>query len=322
MKIAIVSTVRAPLKQLEMFVNYHLNIGVDQIILFFDDPDDKGFDIFSNYKHVRCIKCDSKYWFIKNKGKRPEGIFTRQVKNVNHAVKHYLKRGYEWVIHIDSDELLRPIKPIRNVLENMGNYDAIRFRIFEAVSENLSYETIYEPTLFRVMPDKKQRASAKKLGCKAAFFEGRYFRADIASKMAIRINPEIKLYKVHNAIKHKGELSVLNTNEIQLLHFDCVDFASWSEKWNRRLDGSAPTPNLQNSRKAQLDMYIDAKNKGENSLTDLFRQLHMIPKSEQGHLFSLEMLERIQLNPELFNKTKHCGPAKSPIKNFFSHWSQ
>ena len=62
-KIAIVSTVKGPLNELLMFINYHLNIGIDQIILFFDDPQDTCIDqIDAKYKNVHAVKCTEEYW--------------------------------------------------------------------------------------------------------------------------------------------------------------------------------------------------------------------------------------------------------------------
>ena len=51
-KVAIISTVRAPLNELKMFINYHLNIGVDEIILFFDDPSHIDISPLGKYKNV------------------------------------------------------------------------------------------------------------------------------------------------------------------------------------------------------------------------------------------------------------------------------
>ena len=45
-RIAIVSMVKAPLHELRLFVHYHLNIRIDEIILYFDDPQDPGLDAF------------------------------------------------------------------------------------------------------------------------------------------------------------------------------------------------------------------------------------------------------------------------------------
>ena len=39
-KVAVVATVKTPLHELKMFVHYYQNLGIDEIILFCDDPED------------------------------------------------------------------------------------------------------------------------------------------------------------------------------------------------------------------------------------------------------------------------------------------
>ena len=41
-----------------MFVNYHLNIGVDHIYLFFDDPTDAAADALARRARVTAVRCD------------------------------------------------------------------------------------------------------------------------------------------------------------------------------------------------------------------------------------------------------------------------
>ncbi len=60
-KIAIVSMVKAPLNELRVFVHYHLNIGIDEIILLFDDPQDPGLEAFSPISAVTHIACSEDY---------------------------------------------------------------------------------------------------------------------------------------------------------------------------------------------------------------------------------------------------------------------
>ena len=49
-KSAIISTVKAPLSQLQMYVNYHLNLGIDEIILFLTILWMKGSSFFRTIK--------------------------------------------------------------------------------------------------------------------------------------------------------------------------------------------------------------------------------------------------------------------------------
>lgn len=299
-KVTIISTVRSPIKQLRLFVNYHLNVGIDHIILFFDDPLDEGINAFAQYEKVSTVKCSSAYWLEKT-DKRPEFISERYIINVNEGVKLALEKNCNWIIHIDSDELINPLKELKQVLSDT-NAEAVRFSILEAVSENEKYDHIFQPILFKKNPNRLQVYLAKFLGCSNVFFDNQYFRGHTASKMAVKISPDIKQYRVHNAEKYYGKLIIENSNEIQLLHYDCVGINTWMMKWDRRLDGTGKSKTLGEQRKKQLVLYEQTKVKGKKDLSLLYQKLHMIPMREQVVLYRLGMLKTIKLKQKLFEK--------------------
>jgi len=111
-KIAVISTVRAPLQELQRFINYHLNIGIDEIILFFDDPHDAGIASFSKYQQVSTVACTPEYWSQKA-GEKPADLGARQILNVNEGVQIAAGKKCGWIVHIDSDELINPSTEIK-----------------------------------------------------------------------------------------------------------------------------------------------------------------------------------------------------------------
>lgn len=300
--IGVVSTVRAPLSQLQLFVNYHLNIGVDHIILFFDDPQDEAFEAFSNYKQVRSIKCSSAYWQQSTKGDRPDSIGYRQIINANTGAKYLTEKGCNWISHIDSDELIHPLQDLKQILAN-SKVDGLRFSILEAVSENDHYEHIFLPQLFKKNARKNQIQLARKLGCKNAIFSNEYFRGHTLSKIIIRTECNIKQYRIHG-VKSDTPLKINDSQLIQLLHFDCVDIDSWKKKWDWRIDGSGFAPKLGKHRKKQQSLYKKNKELGDEQLRSLFRKLHGIRKREQFILRLLGMLQTVKLDQRLFE----CKP--------------
>ena len=297
--IGIISTVKAPTKQLYLFVNYHLNIGVDHIILFFDDAEDVGMKSFSQYAQVTTIACSSKYWEERT-GDRPKSIEERQIENVNQGAEYLSLKNCNWLIHIDCDELLNTLQPLKQVI---GRYksDVIRFLVLEAVAEQENYDNIFIPTLFRKEPQKIQIKIATKLGCSQAIFDGEYFRGHTASKSAVRIIPEFKnKYKIHSPESLPG-ITVVNTDLIQLLHFDCVSIDDWKLKWDRRIDGTGLAINMRDNRKKQMSLYEKAKKEGHESLSLLFNKMHNIRKRERPILYILGMLTRIKIDKRLFD---------------------
>ena len=197
-KVCLVSTIRSTVTETIYFVNYHLNIGIDEIILFFDNPDDEAFVHLKDYTRVRLTRCDSDYWRTKGVS-RPATIEDRQECNANVGLRVAAEAGFQWIIHIDSDELIVPKDDLKMIL-SMYSADVLRFAIKEAVSERDHYDNIFQATLFkeRARGEKRFRSRLAMLfGCSGAFFEGEYFRAHAASKAAIRVSPKITHLNLH-----------------------------------------------------------------------------------------------------------------------------
>ena len=57
-RVCIVATVREPAAIIESFIRYHLAIGVEQIFLFFDDPQDEAIDLARSFPQVTAIPSD------------------------------------------------------------------------------------------------------------------------------------------------------------------------------------------------------------------------------------------------------------------------
>lgn len=297
--IGIISTVKAPTLQLYLFVNYHLNIGVDHIILFFDDPEDVGITSFSQYPRVTVISCSSEYW-KERIGDRPESIEERQIVNVNQGAEYLSLKKCNWLIHIDCDELLNTSQPIKKVIGGF-NADVIRFSVLEAVAEQEKYDHIFIPTLFKKKARKLQISVAQRFGCSNAIFDGEYFRGHTASKAAVRIIPKMKgEYGIHGPKKSLCN-RVGKTDKIQLLHFDCVSIDEWKMKWDRRIDGTGMALRMRDNRKDQMLLYENAKKEGNETLSIMFNKMHNIRKKERPILYVLGMLTRINLDKRLFD---------------------
>jgi hypothetical protein len=292
-KIGIISTVKSPLYELKIFVKHHLNIGIAYIVLFFDDPKDDAIDYFSKNKQVITVRCSPEYW-EKTTGERPDAIEPRQIANVNFAVNTFSKNKFEWLIHIDSDELINPVKTLKHIFSKT-NEDAIRFSVFEAVADNENQLNIFEPKTFKKKSKNIQLNLAIALGCKNAIFNDEYFRGHSASKMAIKISNKIQKYGIHGTKKKDGELIVKNTKQIELLHYDCIGIKNWKSKWNRRLDGSGTAINMRNNRVSQLTLYEEANKNGEEAARNLYKRMHLLTTWERFVLTGLGMLKRRNL---------------------------
>ncbi|WP_354635175.1 glycosyltransferase family 2 protein [Planktothricoides raciborskii] len=302
-KLAIISTVKAPLSQLTMYVNYHLNIGIDEIILFFDDPLDEGIKFFANYENVTVVPCSSEYW-TQTTEPRPPIVLDRQITNVNEGVKIAISKNCSWMTHIDCDELIYPLRDIKQVLRDC-QADGLNFHVMEVVSEQETYEHIFMPTLFKKRPNKLQIWAAKMLGCSQSFCGGQYFRAYETSKMLIKISPKIKKYGIHEPEECADDTIIKQSHELRLLHYDSVGLSNWKAKFERRAQELVEGDNLYEffakHRVTQFQAYLQARSEGDSQLVALYKRLYIMSKGQKQILFFLGMLEKVILNQDFFN---------------------
>lgn len=299
--VAIISTVKAPLRELHMFINYHLNIGIDKIILFFDDPHDVGARTLSHHRQIITVACSSEYWLTNSNG-RPDSLAERQLVNVNVGAQIARSQGCQWIVHIDHDELINPLTDFKRVLADC-RADAVKFHMLEAVPEREKYDNIYIPTLFREKPTRVQLLAAKICGCTSSFHADSYFRGHTASKMAFNVNSKIIEFGVHGPNKCRRGTSIKNARSIRLLHYDCIGIDVWKSKWDRRIDASGKVIDfsvMSRTRAEQFRTYRQTKQTGIEELSRLYTRLYMIPEHEKAILFRLGMLKEIKLDRTLF----------------------
>lgn len=291
---------KSPIQQTEHFVNYHLNIGIEKIIIFFDDPNDPAILRLAHYPQVTSISCDAKYW-EKHKDSKNYSHVERQLINANIGLEIAKKENCHWIIHIDSDELLYPTDTLNNILSEFGG-DELRFTVNEALPEQIHYDNIFTPTLFRTPPNRIQNIIGKLL-CKNAFFEDEYFRGHLNSKAAIRISDNIAKLGIHHAeYKNEDLVTVTVTDKITLLHFDCIGVEDWKVKWSGKANVSSPEKlnRLRKGRMKQLEYFQKAEKDNEESLINAYTKLHFIPSHEKLILKSLGILRSIAIDRSLF----------------------
>lgn len=300
-KICLVATVKAPLDETLMFVNYHLNLGIDDLIIFFDDPNDAAIAALAGTSRVTAIACTPQHWEAVNI--RPgAAIEDRQIANANMALAMARKRGAAWIIHIDNDELIFPDGDLKAILSAAGP-DVVAFELFEAVPEQLRYAEPFSATLFRKNVRRRRERLAKLMGIREAFFEGgRYLRGHIASKRAVRVTGNVASLGIHRPIAAGPALGDRALPALRLLHFDCIGLELWERKCRRRLDGTATAANLDPPRQRQLDLFAAAAD--EDARIALYKKLYFIPPREQGLLGRLGMLARFSLDRRMFQAAK------------------
>ena len=301
MSIAIVSTVRTDESTLTRFLNYHFRCGVDRFFLFFDDPNDPGIERVQLDKRVHFVRCDSDHW-SRFRLATNSPLEERQLCNTAQALQMARYEGIDWLLHIDTDELLfTPGHQLHRYLESHGkDVHAITFRTLEAIPKARYANHVFEEIRWFKKPRSRIPGAgkiARLLGCARLFVNG-FIKGHDIGKTVVKTSAPIVAIGVHTAIASDRAFRSMVATDAYLLHFDCCTFDDWLLKWRRRHDGTATVSLMSDRRKAQLAAFIGASKSGEQ-LMALYR--NQVPGPWQlAVLALLDLLRHITLPKRLF----------------------
>jgi hypothetical protein len=108
--IAIATTVLHPGPSITKWLDYHLRIGIKHFLVYMDDPSEKSiFEELCGDRPVTLLPGAQN-----SPSMTPESrTILRQMANLRHAITYLRDEGYEWLLHIDIDELL--YEPVESV---------------------------------------------------------------------------------------------------------------------------------------------------------------------------------------------------------------
>lgn len=303
-RVCTVTTLRAPFEETLQFVHFHLNSGVDRMVLFFDDPTDPAAEAVQRYERVTVVRCDRAHWEASGLPENPV-VEDRQLYNATLAFTRAAAQGYDWVIHMDSDELIYAPDGLGAALARVdADAPVAMIRVAEAVPDRHRHAAPFrEVRLFKVTArqKRKQQWLARALGCRRAFWRGEYFRGYRSGKSAVRTGADVVLMGLH-----RPELAGVGTNYptaqvpgAHVLHYDCCGLDAFRTKWRRRLDGTATAVKMRGNRVRQLQAFARRLD-DEQGLVRLYERLYFLPAYERRVLHRLGLLTTVALDPALF----------------------
>lgn len=162
-KVAIVAMLRNADEVLDSFITYHLSIGFSKLFLFFDDPNDPSIHNARKYRDVTVIRNDDKlrqFWKKTRLYARPEyrqflgcQLRPRQMLNVEIGIQLALREQFDWLLHIDLDELFYlPGKTVQEHFQELTdrNIRHVVYRNYESITETSEVGNYFrEVTLFK-----------------------------------------------------------------------------------------------------------------------------------------------------------------------------
>lgn len=309
--ITTVSTVRADPTNLKMFVNYHLNCGIDRMILFFDDPFDECIQMFRRDGRIRCVPCDAEHWSASQMSDRAS-IEAKQVYNAGLGLNWARQEGADWIVHIDSDELIfAPEGDFRRVLEDTPeDVDAVVLPTLEALPERTYRRHFFEDVhWFRahnsIIP------GARRVAC--LFLPRRikfgFFRGHSSGKSAIRVQSPFTGIGIHTPLG-PNEARIHRSSDAFILHFDSCTLGEWTTKWQRRHDGTGLALRMLGHRKRQFSDFVAAYESGSGTRLDSAYERQCIASEyERTVLRALGLLRRVDLDSAKFGESLEQLPT-------------
>lgn len=307
--VGIVTTLKAPLDEVLRFVNYHLNIGVDHLFLFFDDPNDPAISLLKKYRTVTCIRCDAAYWASRGVT-RSDVVVLRQTENATLALQMARDLGLTWLAHIDGDELLYSVMGLKSALAEVGDVDVVILPPMEAVPERLEGGAPFVSSrFFRVLPRSLRHRTfffglARGVGCGNCFLNGRYFRGHQLGKSVFRTAADICSVKPHRPAFQDNHFSRVFSNRIVLLHFESNRFDAWKRKMTRWASADWQAHARGETLRPQLTCFAKSLHQPERRQVKLqqklYQRFYFIGPVGHVILRVLGLLKQIPLDPALF----------------------
>ena len=327
---ATATTVKAPIDQTLSFVSYHLRSGVDHMFLYFDDPQDPSISRLQSEGRVTCIPCDSAHW--EREGVAPDAtVQTRQMSNASGAFQRAQAAGFEWLVHVDADELLYAENSLAELFaESPAGADVLVFPTKEAVPQDFHYvHPFQEISLFKYDPSSHliqgsifksniqrrvrrlssvtwqyRRRLLRKMGFDHPTLLQSFLLGHTNGKAATRTSvPASNIGNHRPQVDMERPLRVYMLTQGAVLHFDCMGYDHWREKWKSRIEGVAnfDTGRFREDRKRLLTMFRTvAQTKNEEKLQNLYAQLYFIPLHKRAVMNVFGMIEKIHLSKDLF----------------------
>ena len=343
-KICTVTTLKDSLENTMNFVNYHLNLGIDHMYIIFDNPKDKAIKKLKNNSRVTAIKGDLKYWKnVKNKfshildellnfgysagtkskylGKVKKGPkiphITKQELNALNVLDLARDANYDWICHLDGDELIYSKTDIKKILKKVSNeIDVIRLISLEAVPEKMHYKNLFrEVTLFKDIrllakfyyPNKfKLQKIFPVLKRKAGNLSGNYFNSHLAGKSILKVFSDIKRVGIHEPVPKDGtKFNEKYFLKLGLLHFDCSGFKEWKHKWSQRFNGGVSQSGMKAVGVKRFEEFVEVYNKNnEKQLVKLYKKQNFIGALKRELFLFLGLLKRIKIKENMFLTSK------------------
>jgi len=225
--IALCSLVRKPFN-FDTWVEYHKSIGVSKFLLSVEDTPElkESIDKYGDLIEAEYISMDSKDKFY---DRNYWTLMDRQKNFVTKSIERCKELSVEWLIHIDTDELLWCGDSVLDLVNNVNeDIDYITVKNYEAVYTSDDLENPFLQTNTFISSDMTAYDSGKSIG---------------------RISSNLEFRGAH---AFTGKHQNIETKKAVILHFESATFEKWFEKFNN-ITNSYNTSDIKGMKEYMID---------------------------------------------------------------------
>jgi len=271
-RVCLVTTVKNPGPSFEAFLSYHLATGFERIYVFFDNPNDDAIKTAQALNGVTVIRCDESLrlqykkviWTERYESKINKYVEARQRFNAALGRDMALTEKFDWIFHIDCDELIYNDLNISvgDLLSQVPTeVEQVHCRNFEAVPESKDIENPFiDMTLFKVNQFELKPELFKNDIAFDQYFRkaGRqYFASHYQGKSGARVRADIypdihwfvKDTDIKDPLKERLSLNTITVKELALYHYPnggFTQFLARCELWSKtKATDKAADPGLE-----------------------------------------------------------------------------
>lgn len=210
--IAIATTVLHPPSTLPTWLDYHLR-WVQHIVIYMDDPDERPeFERLCKDKPVTLLNGSR----VEPQMTPESRLIRRQMANIRHAIGYLMERGYEWLLHIDLDELLYGPLVESRAWAGDPEVGLVTFTNNEALPVDFETSDPFRDCVFFWVNGIDRNAN---------------FLAYGNGKSAVRLGPAVEPRGAHSFSGHTVRTLKPSAEEAMILHYPYPSYNSWIRKF-------------------------------------------------------------------------------------------
>lgn len=289
-----VCIVREPTDLLIAFAAYHLSVGAEQILLYFDTPDDPAADILEQIGGVFVTRCTDSFW--KPLGGPPLSLDDRQKVIVDHARK---RAQVDWIAHIDADEFLHMPNGLHPSFAAMRERDHSWIKI--PVAERVWLGTPDPGTLFggafRSPIEGSRKEVMEVYGTGLDFLFPMGTAGHPFGKPLGKVRAPEQVFEVHRVVSLAGDrLPACEARQVKLLHFEGLTPLHWGRKILRKALEHRQSPlTIRRARLAMIESIVQAPDPGATVL-EWYDRVHVLQAGVAERLRAHNALSEITLD--------------------------